>query len=209
MDASRTPTGQPRPGGPSEPTDDRPHAGAYALMALSGVVGLVASLILSIDAVKLAEDPLADLGCNVSETISCGTVGLSWQASLLGFPNAFLGLIAQPVVIMLGVIGLAGVRLPRWFMLGAQAGYSIGLGFAIWLFLQSYFVIGAICPWCTVLYVSTLVAFATLTRINVLDGHLGAWAQRTLSRPLKLGADTALVIITLAVVAAMVLYKYV
>jgi len=155
------------------------------------------------------DDPLADLGCNVSSTISCGTVGLSWQASLLGFPNAFLGLIAQPIVIMLGVIGLAGVRLPRWFMLAAQAGYTIGLGFAIWLFAQSYFVIGAICPWCTVLYVSTLVAFATITRINILDGHLGAWAQRTLRRPLQLGADTALVVIILAIVAAMVLYKYV
>jgi uncharacterized membrane protein len=208
VDASDTPTGQ-APGGSPDPGTRRPHAGAYALMALSGVIGLVASLILSIDALKLAEDPLADLGCNVSDTISCAKVGLTWQASLLGFPNAFLGLIAQPVVIMLGVIGLAGVRLPRWFMLGAQAGYTMGLAFAIWLFAQSYFDIGAICPWCTVLYVSTLVAFATITRINILDGHFGPGARRALSRPLRLGVDAALVVIVLAVLAAMVLYKYV
>lgn len=185
------------------------HAWAYAAMVISGLVGLVASLELSIDAVRLAEDPLADLSCNVSSTISCATVGLSWQSSLLGFPNAFLGLVAQGVVVTLGVVGLTGARLPRWFMLTAQAGFTLGLVFALWLFAQSYFVIGAICPWCSVLYVTTLVSFAALTRINILDGHFGSRARDALARALRLGADSALVVIVVAIMAAMVLYKYV
>ncbi|HYN55766.1 MAG TPA: vitamin K epoxide reductase family protein, partial [Motilibacterales bacterium] len=63
---------------------DRYHTGAFIEMLLSSIVGLWASLVLSIDAVKLAADPFADLGCNISATISCATVGLTWQANLLG-----------------------------------------------------------------------------------------------------------------------------
>jgi uncharacterized membrane protein len=196
------------PAQPLPTARDRYHAGAFVVILVAGVVGLLASLELSIDAVRLAEDPLADLSCNISSTISCATVGLSWQASLLGFPNAFLGLITQPVMITMAVAALGGVRFPRWFMLAAQAGFTVGLVFAIWLFLQSYFVIGALCPYCMVLYVTTIMAFAALTRINVLEGHLGAGMKRRLERPLRLGLDTAAVVLTLAVAASMMISKY-
>jgi uncharacterized membrane protein len=187
---------------------DRYHAGAFVVILVAAVVGLLASLELSIDAVRLAEDPLADLSCNISSTISCATVGLSWQASLLGFPNAFLGLMSQPVMITIAVAALGGVRFPRWFMLGAYAGFTLGLVFAIWLFLESYFVIGALCPYCMILYVTTLSAFAAITRINVLEGHLGSGAKRRLERPLRLGLDSAAVVLVLAIIASMTIYKY-
>lgn len=188
---------------------DRYHTGAFVEMLVSSLLGLVASLVLSIDAVALAEDPLADLSCNISETISCATVGLTWQANLLGFPNAFLGLIAEPVVITVAVAALGGVRFPRWFMLSAQVVYSIGLVFAYWLFYQAYFVIGAMCPWCLLITVTTTLVFASMTRVNILEGHLGAGTKRLLERPLRYGADAAGVIVFVAVLGAMVLYKYV
>lgn len=201
--AERSSTNPPAPTAPSA----RQSAAQLALLA-SGVLGLVASLVLSIDALALAEDPLADLSCNISSTISCATVGMSWQASLLGFPNAFIGLMGEPVVVTLAVAGLAGVRFPRWFMLAAQVAITVGLGFAVWLFAQSYFVIGAICPWCTVLYVTSLTAFAAITRITILDGRYGKSIQARCERPLRLGVDVAAVLIVLAIVAAMVISKY-
>ncbi len=125
-------------------------------MLLSSIVGLLGlAACCPSTRSKLAEDPLADLSCNISSTISCATVGLTWQANLLGFPNAFLGLIAEPVVITIAVAALGGVRFPRWFMLGAQVVYSIGLAFAYWLFYQAYFVIGAMCPWCMLITITT------------------------------------------------------
>jgi len=188
---------------------DRYHPGAFLEMLLSSIVGLWASLVLSIDAVKLAEDPLADLSCNISSTISCATVGLTWQANLLGFPNAFLGLIAEPVVITIAVAALGGVRFPRWFMLSAQVVYSIGLAFAYWLFYQAYFVIGAMCPWCLLITVTTTLVFASMTRVNILEGNFGEATRQRLERPLRLGMDFAGVLILLAILAAMVVYKYV
>jgi uncharacterized membrane protein len=196
------------PAPPTPAPDARYHRGAFLEMLVSSIVGLWASLVLSIDAVKLAADPFVDLGCNISSTISCSTVGVSWQANLLGFPNAFLGLIAEPVVITIAVAALGGVRFPRWFMLSAQVVYSIGLLFAYWLFYQAYFVIGAMCPWCMLITVTTTLVFASMTRVNILEGNFGAPVRDRLSRPLRLGLDVAGVVVILGILAAMVLYKY-
>lgn len=186
------------------------HRWTYVEMLASSIIGLIASLVLSIEALELAKDPFADLSCNINAVLSCGTVGSSWQASLLGFPNAYLGLIAEPVVITIAVAALGGVRFPRWFMNSAQVVYSIGLLFAYWLFYQSYFVIGALCPWCLLITITTTLVFMSMTRVNILDGNLplSPGAYRTLSAWLKAGADTLGVIIIFAVLAAAIVLKY-
>lgn len=190
-----------------EPVRNR---GAYLEMLISAVIGLIAAFVLSVEAITLAANPFADLGCDINAVLSCGTVGQSWQASALGFPNAFLGLIAEPVVITLAVAALGGARFPRWFMLTAQAVYSIGLIFAYWLFFQSYFVIGALCPWCLTITVTTTLVFASMTRINLLDGNirLSESTYRTVSSWLRAGLDTLIVILVLAVLTAMIVIKY-
>ncbi len=186
------------------------HRGAYLEMLISSAIGLVAAWVLSVEALTLAENPFADLNCDINAVLSCGTVGASWQASLLGFPNAYLGLIAEPVVITLAVAALGGVRFPRWFMLSAQVVYFIGFAFAYWLFYQSYFVIGALCPWCLTITVTTTLVFVSITRINLLDGNirLSADAYRVVSGWLRAGADTLGAILIFAVMIAMIVLKY-
>ena len=191
-----------------ETTSPPRHTWAYLEMLISSVLGLVASLVLSVDAVVLAANPEANLSCNINAKISCGAVGTSWQANLLGFPNAFLGLIAEPVVITVAVAALGGVRFPRWFMISAQAVYSIGFVFAYWLFFQAYFVIGALCPWCLLITVTTTLVFVSMTRVNLLDGNLGATLQRVTRKPLAYGADVGGTVILIAILAAMVLARY-
>jgi len=144
----------------------------WVTMLLASMASLVASFVLAIDALALAEDPNADLGCNVNAVISCGTVGTSWQASLLGFPNAFLGLVFEPAVITICVASLGGVRFPRWFMASAQTVYTIALLFAYWLFEQAMFVIGALCPWCLLVTLATTLVFFEMTYVNIRDDNL-------------------------------------
>jgi uncharacterized membrane protein len=144
----------------------------FGTMLFSACLSLLASFVLSYDAIKLAADPTASLSCNINAVISCGTVGASWQAHLFGFPNAFLGMIAEPVVITIAVASLGGTRFPRWFMLSAQIVYTLGVIFAYWLFYQSMFVIGALCPWCLLVTVSTTLVWSTLTRVNIRDNNL-------------------------------------
>ncbi|WP_413451786.1 vitamin K epoxide reductase family protein [Georgenia phoenicis] len=144
----------------------------FGTMLLSACLSLTASFVLSIDAVVLAADPAAQLTCNISSVLSCGAVGVSSQASLFGFPNAFLGLVAEPVVITIAVAGLGGVRFPRWFMFSAQVVYTLGVVFAYWLFYQSMFHIGALCPWCLLVTLSTTLVFATLLHYNLRENNL-------------------------------------
>ena len=179
-------------------------------MLVSSLLSLTASLVLSIDAVLLAADPDAALSCNISSKISCGAVGVTWQANLLGFPNAFIGLIAEPVVITLAVAALGGVRFPRWFMNSAMGVYLIGLAFAYWLFFQAYFVIGALCPWCLLITAMTTTVFASMLRVCILDNtlRLPAGVHARLSRWLHLGVDIAATVIILAVLAGAVIFRY-
>lgn len=141
-------------------------------MLLWSAASLVASFVLAAEAVTLAGNQDAVFGCDINAVVSCGTVGSSWQASVFGFPNAFLGLVSEPVVLTLAAAGLAGVRLPRWMMLTAQAGYTLGLALAYWLLHQAIFHIGAVCPWCLLVTVATTFVFVEMTRINVLEGNL-------------------------------------
>lgn len=186
------------------------HAWAYVEMLVGSVLGLIASFVLSVDAIELARNPAATFSCDISAKVSCSTVGLSWQASVLGFPNAFLGLMTEPVVITLAVAALGGVRFPRWFMLAAQAVYFIGFVFAYWLFYQAYFDIGALCPWCLLITATTTLVFVSMTRINLLDNNFGLSApvHERISGWLRLGVDVWITIVLLAAIAGMIIYRY-
>lgn len=182
----------------------------WGTMLFSALISLTASFVLSVDAVVLAADPRAALACNINAVLSCGTVGTSWQASLFGFPNAFLGLAAEPVVITIAVASLGGVRFPRWFMLSAQVVYTLGVVFAYWLFFQSYFVIGALCPWCLLVTLSTTLVFTSLTHVNIRDNNLflSERLHRTLTAGLRMGIDALVITLWLVFLVASIVLKY-
>lgn len=180
----------------------------YGEMLVSSLLSLLASFVLSVDAIILADNPDANLSCNISSQISCGAVAASEQANLFGWPNAFLGLIAEPVVITIAILGLAGTRFPRWFLLAAQFVYTLGLIFALWLFYQSYFNINAMCPWCLLVTATTILVWTSMTRINIEAGNFGEGVRRTLTPPLNYNADIIGSVLLIAVLGAMVVYRY-
>lgn len=182
----------------------------WAAMLVGSVASLVASLVLAIDAIRLAEDPSVSLGCDINAVISCGTVASSWQASLLGFPNAYLGLMTEPVVITLAVAALSGVRFPRHVMLAAQVVYTIGLGFAYWLFHQAMFEIGALCPWCMLVTLATTLVWFELTRINVLQDNLllPRRVQSVLESAVRSGIDVVVGVSWVLLMVLAVVLKY-
>jgi uncharacterized membrane protein len=147
----------------------RDYRKTYIAMLVSSILSLIASLVLSIDAIKLAAAPSGKLSCDINAVLSCGKVAKSWQSELLGFPNAFIGLMTEPVVITVAIAGLGLVAFPRWFMRVAHVVYGLGLVFALWLLSQSFFVINALCPWCLLVTVSTITVFSTITRVVLLE----------------------------------------
>lgn len=182
----------------------------WVTMLLASLASLVASFVLAVDAITLAKDPHADLGCNINAVISCGTVGTTWQASLLGFPNAFLGLVFEPAVITVCVASLGGVRFPRWFMFTAQAIYTIALLFAYWLFEQAMFVIHALCPWCLLVTLATTLVFFEMTYVNIRDDnlYLPRRVQAALTAFVRSNLDILFVVAWLLVLVLAVVLKY-
>ena len=186
------------------------HVGSFIEMLVSSVLSLIASLVLSAEAITLAANPNAIFSCDINSHISCSVVAQSWQASLLGFPNAFLGLIAEPIVITVALASIAGVSFPRWFMNAAQIMYTVGLLFAYWLLYEAYFHIGALCPWCLLVTVTTTFVFASMTRVNIYRNTFGL-SERTHARLTKLldaWVDQYIVILIMAVIGGMIAIKY-
>lgn len=131
------------------------------LLLVTGVLGLLASAMLTIDKIKLLEDPNFVPGCSFDPTISCGSVMQSWQGSVFGFPNPLIGIAAFSVVIVAGVLAVGGVALPRWFWTGLAIGAAAGLALVIFLIYSSLFVIHALCLWCMLVWTIMPIVLAT------------------------------------------------
>lgn len=182
----------------------------FSTMLVSACLSLLASFVLSANAVKLAANPDYPLPCNINDVVSCTTVARSWQAELFGFPNAFLGLVAEPVVITIAIACLAKVKFPRGIMFAAQVVYTIGVCFAYWLYYQAAFVIKALCPWCLLVTLSTTLVFASLTHVNIRDSNLflPPKLEKVAQAGLRIGLDLLVVILVLAAVATIAMAKY-
>lgn len=188
----------------------RAYRKTYWAMLVSSTLSLIASLVLSYDAIKLAESPSGKLSCDINAVVSCGKVAKSWQSSLLGFPNSFLGLMLEPVIITVAVAGLGLVAFPRIFMRVAHIGYGLGLVFALWLLSQSLFVIHALCPWCLLVTISTVTVFSTITRIALLENiwNFSESRQEKIVNFLNRGWGRVIYTLTYAVLILAIYFKY-
>lgn len=172
---------------------------------LTGVLAFIGSFFLSVDAILIASNPDVVLGCDFSANVSCTTVGSSWQAQVFGFPNAFLGLMFEPVVIFLSVIYLSGTELKNWILIALQGLFFASLSMAMWLFVQSAFVIHVLCPWCLVVCFSTIIMTFLFFRFVNINGVFGKGLQRFS----KVYGEYALMLILLVVVSSTILVNYV
>jgi uncharacterized membrane protein len=107
--------------------------------------------------------------------VQCGKNLSSWQGSLLGFPNPLIGMMAWPVVAATGVGMLAGARFANWYWRAFDIVATLGFLFTVWLYVESVFVLGTLCPWCMVTWI------ATITLTVVAKGYTiknGVWGTR-------------------------------
>ena len=153
----------------AQPTEQSELTPAPALSAwwvlIAGAIGLLASMTLTVEKIKLLLNPSYVPSCNINPIVSCGSVMTTSQASVLGFPNPLLGIVGFTVVLVTGVLAVAKVPLPRWYWAGLDTGILIGAVFVHWLIFQSLYRIGALCPYCMVVWVVTLTLLVVVTSI--------------------------------------------
>lgn len=137
------------------------------LLLIGGAIGLVASFVLTLDKIKLLEDPDFVPSCNINPVLSCGAVMAEDQAEAFGFMNPLIGLMGFAIVIAVGAALIAGAQFRAWFWIGLQVGVTFGIAFVHWLIFQTIYDINALCPYCMVVWVVTAPIFLYVTRRNL------------------------------------------
>jgi uncharacterized membrane protein len=132
---------------------------------IAGVIGLLSSMTLTVEKIDILANPSYVPSCNINPILSCGSVMVTPQASALGFPNPLLGMMAFTVVVVAGVLAVAKVPLPQWFWISTTVGLLVGAVFVHWLIFQSLYRIGALCPYCMVVWVVTITLLVVVSSI--------------------------------------------
>jgi uncharacterized membrane protein len=151
--------------------DSRPGVRVPALSAwwvlIAGAIGLFSSMTLTVEKIKILLNPSYVPSCNINPIVSCGSVMVTPQASILGFPNPLLGVVGFTVVVVTGVLAVTKVSLPQWYWVGLTAGILVGAAFVHWLIFQSLYRIGALCPYCMVVWAVTITLLVVVSSIAV------------------------------------------
>lgn len=132
---------------------------------IAGIAGLAAALTLTIEKIEILINPDYVPSCSINPVLSCGSVMITPQASAFGFPNPLIGIVSFTIVVVTGVLALAKVRLPRWYWGGLAVGTLLGVGFIHWLIFQSLYRIGALCPYCMVVWAVTIPLLVVVASI--------------------------------------------
>jgi uncharacterized membrane protein len=149
----------------------RPASAWWVLIA--GVAGLVASLTLTVEKIRQIADPGYIPSCSINPVLSCGSVMKTPQAEAFGFPNPMIGIVAFTVVVVTGVLAVTKVGLPRWYWTGLAVGTLLGAGFIHWLIFQSLYRIGALCPYCMVVWAVTIPLLVVVSSIAAQPDQRG------------------------------------
>ena len=135
---------------------------------------------LTIEKIEMLINPDYVPTCSINPVLSCGSVMITPQASLFGFPNPLIGVVAFTVALVTGVLAVAKVPLPRWYWAGLAAGALLGTVFVHWLIFQSLYRIGALCPYCMVVWAVTIPLLVVAASIAVAPQNSGSGVVRAL-----------------------------
>lgn len=137
------------------------------------IVGWIGSWELATEYVKKLKNPEYVPNCDFSLLVTCGPNMESWQGSVFGFSNTFLGLGAFVAPLVVGAAILSGAKFNRVFWALYLAGLTFGIAFVFWLSIQSVFYIGTLCPWCMVVWLVTIPLFWFTLGYALRHGYLG------------------------------------
>jgi uncharacterized membrane protein len=151
-----------------------------ALWIGAGLIGLTAAIALLVEKIELLVNPDYIPTCNVSPILSCGSVMTTPQAEAFGIPNPIIGIVGFSAIAVAGGAVLAGNGFRLWFWGATQLGVTFAVVFIHWLIYQSLYVIGALCPYCMIVWAVTIPLFwyTTVFSLRHLEGATPRWVRR-------------------------------
>lgn len=143
------------------------------VLVIGGIIGLLASSILTIEKMHVLANPNYVPSCSLSPVVACSPVMTSWQASTFKFPNMFLGLAGFGMVWAVGMMLFAEAKnLKKWFWWCFQAGTTFGVLFITWLQYSSLYDIQKLCIYCMIVWTVTIPIFWTTLAYNLREKNI-------------------------------------
>lgn len=106
------------------------------------------------------------LGCDLNPLIGCGSSLSSWHSHLLfGISNSIVGLVIFTILFTIFVLCLFKVQLPSIIWNVCFAGSFLGFLWVLWFLWISVFTFKKLCPFCLVIWFSTILIFVILLAI--------------------------------------------
>lgn len=132
------------------------------------IIGIIVSLILSLEYLTLLSNQNKTLSCDLSEQISCSSVMLSDQAKIFfNIPNTYFGFIFYTMISTFFLINIFEqinnkILNSIFFLLSL-----FGIIFSSWLMHESIVAIGALCPYCIVSFISASCIFFSVIYLTI------------------------------------------
>lgn len=179
------------------------------ILSIGGTIGLIAMTWQASERIHMLKYPNALLNCNLNPIVDCGSVLGNKLAAVLGFPNAFLGMIFFAVLATSGLMLLSGGIFNKWFRHFVMGVSTILILFSIWFFGVSLYVIGKICIFCVVGWIVSVPMFwyGVLNYLKTSPKKLNKNRQSLLDFGLKHHLDVVFAIYVLMIVLFLIRFK--
>jgi uncharacterized membrane protein len=143
------------------------------ILLIGGLIGLIASLILTHDTLAIAHNSHYIPSCNLNPVLSCGNVINATGDKIFGLPYPYYGIAAFAALITVGAGMLAGSKLKRWYWIAFQTFITLGTIGAYALLFKSIYSIHALCPFCLSVDVVMTTVFWYTTLYNIDNKYIG------------------------------------
>lgn len=178
------------------------------LVLVSGsAVGLLASLLQTIERISYAKNPNVHLQCDISSVFSCRNVFDAWQSSFFGFSNSLVCMIFFGIILGIGLSGLTA-SLAKWLRLAGQYASLFFLGFGAWYLYQSAYSIGYICIFCSACYGGVIAINWAWLRLNYQDLPWLKKHSKRFEKLIKSDTDTLFWVLYGIGIACMIAFRF-
>lgn len=177
----------------------RPRTATAVMWIIAGALGWAVSFMIYREYIGQLTDAAPTFSCDVSPLVTCGPNLLSPAGNLLGFTNAILGMVLFLGPVFAGIAALAaheGMRPWYWrcYALFVLGGFVLVHVFAY----RSIFEFGTLCPWCMIIWLTTIPLFWSVAGWTLRAGVWGA-------APRRLGAILSTWLVPISVVNYLVI----
>lgn len=174
------------------------------VIAGASAVGLIASLMQTIERIDYALHPAQKLACDLNAVFSCSNVFDAWQSHVFGFSNSLICMMFFALTGGVALAGATGSSVQRWLRNVFHFFAVFFLGFGAWYLWQSTYRIHYICIYCLFCYAAVIAMNWAWFRLQYTALPSASAAKKRLQPWIKAGADVFVALLYAVCVAAMI-----